>query len=62
MRVVTPKSFAWFQTSPDFKGIKTSVRALVSVAVLFQTSPDFKGIKTLPVSPSRTSMTVPNQP
>ena len=35
-----------FQTSPDFKGIKTLRGVTVTVSHLFQTSPDFKGIKT----------------
>ena len=35
-----------FQTSPDFKGIKTLSAALRARLRGFQTSPDFKGIKT----------------
>ena len=43
----------WFQTSPDFKGIKTGCRLQNPRPAAFQTSPDFKGIKTCS-SPSKT--------
>ena len=35
-----------FQTSPDFKGIKTALSCATLPTFKFQTSPDFKGIKT----------------
>ena len=37
-----------FQTSPDFKGIKTAAARSSIACSRFQTSPDFKGIKTHP--------------
>jgi len=40
------------KTSPDFKGIKTQIPAVVQNLALSKTSPDFKGIKTRKVCDS----------